>query len=68
MRPGFGKFLEFENESYDKEKRVSIQNFTTVVNKESIAYKFHLALEELKKEGFVNELYDKYYKWESNSF
>ncbi len=66
MNMGFSKrsklFSEKENLSFDKTKIVSIKNFPTIIDKNSIAYKFYLSLMQLKEEEITQDLYNKYFK------
>ena len=66
MNLGFSRksklFKEKENLNYKKEDMTSIENFPTVIDKSSVAYKFYLALEELKQERVTDKLYKKYFR------
>jgi hypothetical protein len=55
-------FSEKKNLEYDKHKLTFIDNFPTIIDKNSVAYKFFVALDELKKEKITNKLYGKYFK------
>lgn len=66
MYMGFARnsllFSERPNLEYDPDVRVSISNFTSIVNKESVAYRFSEALLQLQKQGDTQRLYDLYFK------
>ena len=66
MYMGFARnsllFSEKPNLEYDPDIRVSISNFTSTVNKESVAYRFSEALLQLQKQGDTQRLYDLYFK------
>jgi ABC-type amino acid transport substrate-binding protein len=66
MYMGFARnsllFSERPNLEYDPDARVSISNFTSIVNKESVAYRFSEALLQLQKQGDTQRLYDLYFK------
>ncbi|MAY42428.1 MULTISPECIES: transporter substrate-binding domain-containing protein [unclassified Neptuniibacter] len=66
MYMGFARnsllFSERPNLEYDPGVRVSISNFTSIVNKESVAYRFSEALLQLQKQGDTQRLYDLYFK------
>lgn len=66
MYMGFSRksqlFSEVENPDFNPDNSVSIQNFTTLVEKHSVAYQFHLALEALRTEGITQSLYNEYFK------
>lgn len=66
MYMGFARnsllFSERLNLEYDPDVRVSISNFPSTVNKESVAYRFSEALLQLQKQGGTQRLYDLYFK------
>jgi hypothetical protein len=66
MNLGFSRksklFSEKKNLNYNNQKIISLDNFPTIIDKNSIAYKFFIALDELKKEKITNDLYDRYIK------
>lgn len=66
MYMGFSKksplFSEKRNEGYDSSKEISLENFPTEVSKDSIAYRFYQALDELNQSGETQRLYNKYFK------
>ncbi len=54
-------YSETENKNFDSSKKISIDNFKSKISTQSIAYKFHLALQELLNDGETKKLYDKYF-------
>ncbi len=66
MYVGFSRksplFKEEKNNTYDSTAEIAITNFPTKVSEDCIAYKFSVALDELKKEGSTQRFYDKYFK------
>lgn len=54
-------FNEIENSNFDNTKTISIKNFPTKVDENSVAYKFFKALDELKKEQVTKTIYNKYF-------
>jgi len=66
MNMGFSRksklFSEFPNPKFSPDDEISIENFYTVVDKNSVAYQFYQALDQLKQEGFTQGLYDQYFK------
>lgn len=66
MYMGFSRkskyFAEKKNLQFDENKIISIKNFPTIIDSNSVAYQFYLALQKLKEEGVTQELYDKYFK------
>jgi hypothetical protein len=65
MYMGFSRFSplfkEKKNPEFNKDMAVSVTNFPTVVDHQSIAYKFGEALAALKKSGETAELHKKYF-------
>jgi hypothetical protein len=59
-------FKEKTNLNYDKNKIISIANNPITIDKKSVAYKFFIALDELKKEKTTHKLYNKYFKTTNN--
>ncbi len=55
-------FNEEKNSAYDSTADIAIANCPTKISEGCIAYKFSVALNELKKEGVTQRLYDKYFK------
>lgn len=55
-------FSEKENLNFKEDENISIENYPSSIDKNSIAYQFYLALEELRKENVTNKLYNKYFK------
>lgn len=66
MYMGFSRnsklFSETPNSDFNPEKEVTIQNYPTLVSKDSVAYKLFMALDELKKSGETEKIYNKYFK------
>lgn len=71
MNMGFSRksklFSESPNPEYQAEQGVSIHNFYTQVNKNSTAYAFYLALDQLDKEGVTQSLYEHYFRLSPDS-
>ena len=65
MNMGFarnsGLYAEKPNPDFSEQAPLGPQNFYTQVDKNSVAYKFYKALNDLKKEGFTQSLYDRYF-------
>lgn len=65
MHLGFSRksklFKETTNEDFDENISTTIQNFPTVISKNSVAFKFYQALMQIKKEGTTKELYNLYF-------
>jgi len=63
---GFSKksphFKESPNANYDANQALSAENYPTIADKSSIAYKLELALKQLKTEGITDQLYNKYFR------
>jgi ABC-type amino acid transport substrate-binding protein len=56
------KIKEIPNPNYDATKEVSIENFPVTISPDCLAYKFAQALKEMKENGELQTIYDKYYK------
>ncbi len=48
------------NKSFDPKKPLSIENFPTKLNKDSVAYKFSKMLEKMYKNGEIEKIYNSY--------
>ncbi|WP_415885294.1 substrate-binding periplasmic protein [Neptuniibacter sp. QD37_6] len=66
MNMGFSRksklFSEYPNPSFSPDADISIENFYTIVDQNSVAYQFYQALDQLKQEGYTQNLYDQYFK------
>ncbi|WP_415898769.1 substrate-binding periplasmic protein [Neptuniibacter sp. QD48_11] len=66
MNMGFSRksklFSEYPNPNFSPDDEISIKNFYTIVDKDSVAYQFYQALDQLKQEGYTQKLYDQYFK------
>lgn len=53
---------ELKNPNFNKMEPISIMNLPTLISKDSIAYKFAKILDEMRKSGEIDEIFNKYYK------
>ncbi|WP_415901638.1 substrate-binding periplasmic protein [Neptuniibacter sp. QD29_5] len=71
MNMGFSRksklFSEYPNPSFSPDDEISIENFYTIVDQDSVAYQFYQALDQLKQEGYTQKLYDQYFKQALNT-
>ncbi|WP_415893854.1 substrate-binding periplasmic protein [Neptuniibacter sp. PT8_73] len=71
MNMGFSRksklFSEYPNPSFSPDDDISIENFYTIVDQDSVAYQFYQALDQLKQEGYTQKLYDQYFKQAPNT-
>jgi len=63
---GFSKkskyIKEVVNKNYDKTKAIGLNNFPSVLDKNCIAYKLEISLQNLKDNGYTDKIYTKYFK------
>jgi hypothetical protein len=66
MHMGFSRksklFKEKSNPDFNRKEAISIENFPTIVDENSVAFKFYQALHELKDEEETKKLYMKYFQ------
>ena len=71
MNMGFSRksklFSEYPNPRFSPDEVISIDNFYTKIDTNSVAYQFYQALDQLKKEGYTQHLYDKYFRQASET-
>lgn len=71
MNMGFSRksklFSEYPNPNFSPDDDISIENFYTIVDQDSVAYQFYQALDQLKQEGYTQKLYDQYFKQAPNT-
>lgn len=66
MYMGFSRksklFSEHPNPKFSPDEAISIDNFYTKIDTSSVAYQFYQALDQLKREGYTYQIYDKYFR------
>jgi len=55
-------FSEIVNPDYDESKGISIDNFPSIISKNSFAHRLMQSLNEMKESGETQAIYDKYFK------
>lgn len=65
MNLGFSRkshlFKDSKNEKFNKLKSISLKNYPTKISKESIAYKLHVELIKMQKNGDIDKIKNKYF-------
>lgn len=65
MNLGFSRksplFKEQKNPNFNPSKPISLTNFPTIISKNSIAYKLHMELMKMQKNGEIKKIYEKYF-------
>ncbi len=65
MYMGFSRaasnFKEMPNPNYDESKVLSPDNFPTIIDQGSVAYKLSKALADMKSEGRTAKIYEKWF-------
>jgi len=54
-------FEESTNPNYNNTLPISITNFPTIISKDSLAYKLGVTLNQMKENGEIQEIFDKYF-------
>ena len=55
-------FKEIANPDFKFSEPMSVANFPTMLDPSSVAYQFKLALQQMKKQGVTEKLFDKYFR------